>query len=172
MVCPALIVPLCSSHSAGMVGVLDRLLLQTHKLSSIPYCSFLVVSNISSIIPNWCLFFGPTCEEAAVFLLDFLRRLKLLLGMFLWELLPQVQRVLLFSGDNTSQACSSGQIQRTETVPVTGEALIGLVLGSLINRWLKQKNLNYIHSIISLSPVRTVQLQGLFSLFSLLGEQK
>lgn len=51
-------------------------------------------------------------------------------------------------------------------------ALIGLVLVSLINRWLKQKNLNYIHNTISLSPVRTVRLQGLFSLFSLLGEQK
>lgn len=49
-------------------------------------------------------FFPPTCEEAAVVLLYFLRRLKLLLGMFLGELLPQVQRVLLFSEHKTSHA--------------------------------------------------------------------
>lgn len=54
-------------------------------------------------------FFWPTCEEAAVVLLRFLRRLKLLLGMFLWEFLPQVKGVLLFSEDKTSQVHSSEQ---------------------------------------------------------------
>lgn len=52
-------------------------------------------------------FFGPTCEEAAVVLLYFLRCFKLLLGMFLGEFLPQVKRVLLFSEGETSQGDSS-----------------------------------------------------------------
>lgn len=43
------------------------------------------------------MFSLDTCEEAAVVLFHLLRKLKLLLGMFLGEFLPQVQRVLLFS---------------------------------------------------------------------------
>lgn len=45
----------------------------------------------------------PTCEEAAVVLLYFLRRLKLLLGMFLREFVPQVLRVPLLSEDTFHQ---------------------------------------------------------------------
>lgn len=50
--------------------------------------------------------FPPTCEEAAVLLLYFLCRLILLLGMFLWQFIPQVQRVLLLSEETTSAPVS------------------------------------------------------------------
>lgn len=49
------------------------------------------------------LFFTPTCEEAAVVLLYFLRRLKLLLGMFLREFVAQVLRVPLLSVETVRQ---------------------------------------------------------------------
>lgn len=49
------------------------------------------------------LAFTPTCEEAAVVLLHFLCRLKLLLGMFLREFVAQVLRVPLLSVDTVHQ---------------------------------------------------------------------
>lgn len=56
--------------------------------------------------PGVCTSSSDTCEEAAVVLLYLLRKLKLLLGMFLGEFLPQVLRVLLFS-EETSECVSN-----------------------------------------------------------------
>lgn len=54
----------------------------------------------------------PTCEEAAVVLLYFLRCLKLLPGMFLRQFIPQVQRVLLLSEETSAlSACYKTSFQ-------------------------------------------------------------
>lgn len=59
----------------------------------------------------------PTCEEAAVVLLYFLRCLKLLPGMFLRQFIPQVQRVLLLSEETSAlSACYKTSFQNTQSV--------------------------------------------------------
>lgn len=42
------------------------------------------------------LYLEQTCEEFAVLLLNFLRTFKLLLGMFLRNFVPQINRIFLF----------------------------------------------------------------------------
>lgn len=62
------------------------------------------------------MFFPPTCEEAAVVLLHLLRRLKLLLGMFLREFVPQVQRVPLLSGETFHQQDLVTAVTKTHVI--------------------------------------------------------
>lgn len=60
-------------------------------------------------------FFAPTCEEAAVVLLYFLCRLKLLLGMFLREFVAQVLRVPLLSVETVYQQDLASFHQSSDT---------------------------------------------------------
>lgn len=72
---------------------------------------------------NFVVVFPLTCEKAAVVLLHFLSRLKLLLGMFLREFVPQVQRVPLLSEDTFGQQDLVSQPSEKLTSSVTSLVL-------------------------------------------------